>query len=105
MKSVFILFVFLGISVLSLLGGPTIEENTAAGTFQFKGRVTAVNSNGNRPGLSFTAVNDQGQVRMFYISTLEHLELQDRVELTCKASEKFPLEVIRIRFLSPKSSE
>ncbi len=105
MKSVLSLFVLIAVSFLFLLAGPTIDESPISGTFQFKGRVTAVNSNENRPGLSFTAVDAQGQVKMFYISSLQHLNLQDRVELTCKASEKFPLEVIRIRFLSPKNSE
>ena len=105
MKSVHIFSVILGLNFLFLFAGPTIEENTSADTFQFKGRVTAVNSKENRSGLSFTAVDEQGQVKMFYISSLKHLDLQDRVELTCKASEKFPLQVIRIRFLEPKSKE
>ncbi|MES2307634.1 MAG: hypothetical protein V4507_02140 [Verrucomicrobiota bacterium] len=85
-----------------LFAGPDVETGSSSGADHFYGRVTAVNSNGNRPGVSFTAVNDQGQIKMFYISSLKDLDLNDRVELTYKASEKFPLEVTRIRFLNPQ---
>jgi hypothetical protein len=85
-----------------LMAGPEVETGSATDATHFQGRVTAVNSNANRPGLSFTAVDSQGHIKMFYISTLENLEINDRVELTCKGSDKFPIEVVRIRFLSPK---
>lgn len=91
---------FLALS-LPLFSGPTVETEANSEMIKFQGEVTAVNSNNNRPGVSFTAIDRSGQVKMFYIASLNNLDLRDRVELTYKASGKFPLEVVRIRFLSP----
>lgn len=86
------------ITVLGLAVVPCRAENSVA----WQGTVTAVNSNGNTPGHAFTAVDAEGRVKFFTISTLEHLELNDRVQLHYIPSEKFPLEVTRIRFLQPE---
>lgn len=67
----------------------------------FQGTVTAVNSNLNRPDRSFTAVDAEGKVKMFYISSLSHLDQGDRVVLHYLSGQKFPLNVTSIKFLPP----
>lgn len=67
----------------------------------FRGEVTAVNSNGYKPGLSFTAKDANGRVKMFYIASLKHLDVNDRVVLKYADSDRFPLNVHTIKFLQP----
>ncbi len=67
----------------------------------WEGTVTAVNSNGNRENRSFTAVDANGQVKIFYISTLEYLKVTDRVSLSYLPGKTFPYVVTRIKFLPP----
>lgn len=68
----------------------------------FTGRVTAVDVNQNNQMRCFTAVDEQGQVKIFKISSLKHLDVNDRVIVTYQISDKFPLIVTRIRFLQPE---
>jgi hypothetical protein len=96
MKKILCLLVILLFSSIGLSVGRAEE------LAKFQGVVTAVNSNGNRPGLSFTAVDAENHVKMFYISTLKHLDLGDWVALTYQRSDKFPLTVTRIKFSQPK---
>jgi hypothetical protein len=68
---------------------------------QFSGTVTAVNSNDNAPGYSFTAVDREGKVKMFRIDSLAHLDLRDRVVVTYSKSDKFPIRANTVKFLAP----
>ena len=85
----------------AVLGLQSVSTACAAEPVAWKGTVTAVDSNGNRPGHSFTAVDAAGQVKFFHISTLEYLKVGSRVELRYEPGATFPLEVTRIRFLLP----
>lgn len=85
----------------AVLGLQSVSTAYAAEPVAWQGTVTAVNSNGNRPGHSFTAVDANGQVKFFHISTLEYLKVDSRVELRYLPGNTFPLEVTRIRFLPP----
>ncbi len=96
---IYYFFIVLVVSMAFLQAGPSEERS---GVISFKGRVTAVDSNANRPGFSFTAVDSEGRVKMFYIDNLKHLDLNDRVELHYRNTGKFPLSVTRIRFLQPQ---
>lgn len=71
------------------------------GTAQFRGTVTAVDSNANKPTKSFTAVDAEGKVMQFRISSLQHLDVRDRVVLSFQRGEKYPLKVVTIKFLTP----
>lgn len=87
------------IGVLSLQAVQPVRADEA--TLPWQGTVTAVDSNGNRPGRSFTAVDAGGKIKVFYISTLSNLKVGSRVELHYLPSDKYPLVVTRIRFLQP----
>lgn len=86
----------------SLWAGPESVDVEMSGTSKFQGTVTAIRSQADHAERSFTALNEEGHVKMFIISSLEHLDVGDRVELTYQASDKFPLRVIRVRFLEPR---
>lgn len=81
------------------LGISSVSTVCAAEPVAWQGTVTAVNSNGNRPGRSFTAVDAEGHVKFFYISSLDYLKQGSRVELHYLPAETYPLVVTRIRFL------
>jgi hypothetical protein len=95
-------FIALGIAFLtSTLSADEAAPSQDGSTAVFCGTVTAVNSNDNKPGVSFTAVDAEGQVKMFYISSLEHLDPNDRVSLRYVPSSLWPLNVTTIKFLPP----
>jgi hypothetical protein len=68
---------------------------------QFKGTVTAVDSNDNVRGYSFTAVCSEGKVKIFKIDNLAHLDLRDRVVVTYSKADKFPIRANTVKFLPP----
>jgi hypothetical protein len=69
----------------------------------FRGTVTAVDSNGNAPGYSFTAADADGKIKMFRISNLKHLDLNDRVIVTYPDNTSvFPIAATRVKFLPPQ---
>lgn len=86
----------------NLCAGPESGAADLRGAFKFQGTVTAIRSQADHSERSFTARNSEGLIKMFIISSLDHLEVGDRVELTYEASEKFPLRVTRVRFLEPR---
>jgi hypothetical protein len=90
----------LAIAALSL--GSLLPVSAEETTQHWEGTVTAVNSNGNRPGRSFTAVDAEGQVKIFYISSLKYLNVGDRVSLSYITSKTFPYTVTRIKFSLPE---
>lgn len=57
----------------------------------FTGNITALDSNGYDPGKCFTAVDDNGIVKVFRVSSIDNLNVGDRVRLSYKESATYPL--------------
>lgn len=90
---------------LTMVWGLTAGAAFAGSIRSFKGEVTAVDSNANAPGVSFTARDAEGHIKMFQISTLEYLDPGDRVVLKYYEGDVFPLLVKTIKFLRPNHSD
>jgi hypothetical protein len=85
--------------IISSHADDSMRGESVSGTARFSGVVTAVDTNGNVEGRCFTAHAEDGTVKVFCISTLEDLDVGDRVELTYEKSDRFPLMVKRVRFV------
>ncbi|MEM9399169.1 MAG: hypothetical protein AAF984_03095 [Verrucomicrobiota bacterium] len=88
--------------VLAIAGLSLSQSVVEAKEVRWKGTVTAVNSNGYKVGRGFTAIDENGQPKMFYIKSLDHLDVGDRVALRYIDAYRFPLNVTTIKFLPPK---
>lgn len=87
---------------LTVVALALISSHVEAKEVRWQGTVTAVDSNANKEGRSFTAVSKDGQVKMFYIQSLKHLDIGDRVVLSYIDANRFPLNVTTVKFLPPK---
>lgn len=102
MKMLFALLSVILFSLGAARADDALASDGANKVLGFSGVVTAVDSNGNAPGLCFTAQDFEGKVKVFRISTLDDLAVGKRVELKYDGSDHYPLTVRTIRFLPPE---
>jgi hypothetical protein len=87
-------------SLLLVLGAGSLHSEDILE--KFAGTVSAVNVNADKSNC-FTALDPSGKVKIFRISSIEHLEKGDKVIVTYRPSDKFPLISTRVKFLLPEA--
>lgn len=98
-KSILLLSLSLGLGFTGILAA---DDGSFMGGQQgdFEGVITALDSNGHHPGKCFTAINDQGIVKVFLAPSLDELATGERVELKYRDGAVYPLKAWDIRVVS-----
>lgn len=102
MKNKWILFGLLWVSAAHLGAddGSNLElDGGRLGAAQsFSGVVTALGPIADDPDHTFTAISDEGLAKVFRISSLQNLDVGDRVSLQYTESDVYPMSVTSIQF-------